>query len=160
MSILETHFSFLYLTPTLSQHRIRMSERPAPVWLPRGENLQPLMRPKMNRLWTSVKGHLLNRFHVGSISVDLRSEVVTDTNVNKTHCQLKHLCQLCCSKTSFVTQPACVGVWFPEWDGAVRDQLALSQMFARSPDGWAALVLAAALNGSLCATATTTVAGV
>lgn len=30
---------------------------------------------------------------------------------------------------------ACVGMRFPEWDGAVRDQLALSQMFARTPDG-------------------------
>lgn len=73
--------------------------------VPRGGSLRLLMRPKMNWLCTSVKGHLLNRFHVGSSSTDLRSEVITDTNVNKTHCQLKHLRQLCCSKLFFVTQP-------------------------------------------------------
>lgn len=34
----------------------------------------------------SVKGHVdLNCFHVASVSVDLRSEVATDNNANKTH---------------------------------------------------------------------------
>lgn len=34
----------------------------------------------------SVKGHdVLSSFHVASISVDLRGEVVTDNNANKTH---------------------------------------------------------------------------
>ena len=34
----------------------------------------------------SVKGHsVLSGFHVASISVDLRGEVVTDNNANKMH---------------------------------------------------------------------------
>lgn len=55
------------------------------VWAPEEESCDSLRGEKKISLF-SVKGHVvLNCFHVASVSVDLRSEVATDNNANKTH---------------------------------------------------------------------------
>lgn len=57
------------------------------VWAPEEQSCESLrVGGKKKFPLFSVKGHVvLNCFHVASVSVDLRSEVATDNNANKTH---------------------------------------------------------------------------
>lgn len=64
-----------------------LETRPVHVWAPEEESCDSLRGGEKKKISLfSVKGHVvLNCFHVASVSVDLRGEVATDNNANKTH---------------------------------------------------------------------------
>ena len=64
-----------------------LDRRPVHVWAPEKESCGSLRKGEGGEISLfSVKGHVvLKCFHVASVRVDLRSEVATDNNANKTH---------------------------------------------------------------------------